>query len=235
MTNSTMNNSLFELKGVSKKYEQKGKLVDALADVTISIPRSTMISIQGPTGGGKSTLLQLLGALDRPSTGSVTFFGKDELLNLESLDESKLNNFRAQNIGFIFQNYNLIPTLSALENVATALEPFNIPWDERLIKATTSLERVGLAGRINHLPPELSGGEQQRVAIARALVKNPEVILADEPTGNLDEGTRDEIIGILENLWHEHGLTVVIVTHDSLVANRAELHLRIDQGRVTVN
>jgi len=235
MTNSTMNNSLFELKGVSKKYEQKGKLVDALADVTISIPRSTMISIQGPTGGGKSTLLQLLGALDRPSTGSVTFFGKDELLNLESLDESKLNNFRAQNIGFIFQNYNLIPTLSALENVATALEPFNIPWDERLIKATTSLERVGLAGRINHLPPELSGGEQQRVAIARALVKNPEVILADEPTGNLDEGTRDEIIGILEKLWHEHGLTVVIVTHDSLVANRAELHLRIDQGRVTVN
>ena len=235
MTNSTMNNSLFELKGVSKKYEQKGKLVDALADVTISIPRSTMISIQGPTGGGKSTLLQLLGALDRPSTGSVTFFGKDELLNLESLDESKLNNFRAQNIGFIFQNYNLIPTLSALENVATALEPFNIPWDERLIKATTSLERVGLAGRINHLPPELSGGEQQRVAIARALVKNPEVILADEPTVNLDEGTRDEIIGILEKLWHEHGLTVVIVTHDSLVANRAELHLRIDQGRVTVN
>ena len=235
MTNSKMNNSLFELKGVSKKYEQKGKLVDALADVTISIPRSTMISIQGPTGGGKSTLLQLLGALDRPSTGSVTFFGKDELLNLESLDESKLNNFRAQNIGFIFQNYNLIPTLSALENVATALEPFNIPWDERLIKATTSLERVGLAGRINHLPPELSGGEQQRVAIARALVKNPEVILADEPTGNLDEGTRDEIIGILEKLWHEHGLTVVIVTHDSLVANRAELHLRIDQGRVTVN
>jgi len=235
MTNSTMNNSLFELKGVSKKYEQKGKLVDALADVTISIPRSTMISIQGPTGGGKSTLLQLLGALDRPSTGSVTFSGKDELLNLESLDESKLNNFRAQNIGFIFQNYNLIPTLSALENVATALEPFNIPWDERLIKATTSLERVGLAGRINHLPPELSGGEQQRVAIARALVKNPEVILADEPTGNLDEGTRDEIIGILEKLWHEHGLTVVIVTHDSLVANRAELHLRIDQGRVTVN
>lgn len=235
MTNSTINNSLFELKGVSKKYEQKGKLVDALADVTISIPRSTMISIQGPTGGGKSTLLQLLGALDRPSTGSVTFFGKDELLNLESLDESKLNNFRAQNIGFIFQNYNLIPTLSALENVATALEPFNIPWDERLIKATTSLERVGLAGRINHLPPELSGGEQQRVAIARALVKNPEVILADEPTGNLDEGTRDEIIGILEKLWHEHGLTVVIVTHDSLVANRAELHLRIDQGRVTVN
>ena len=235
MTNSTMNNSLFELKGVSKKYEQKGKLVDALADVTISIPRSTMISIQGPTGGGKSTLLQLLGALDRPSTGSVTFFGKDEFLNLESLDESKLNNFRAQNIGFIFQNYNLIPTLSALENVATALEPFNIPWDERLIKATTSLERVGLAGRINHLPPELSGGEQQRVAIARALVKNPEVILADEPTGNLDEGTRDEIIGILEKLWHEHGLTVVIVTHDSLVANRAELHLRIDQGRVTVN
>lgn len=235
MTNSTMNNSLFELKGVSKKYEQKGKLVDALVDVTISIPRSTMISIQGPTGGGKSTLLQLLGALDSPSTGSVTFFGKDELLNLESLDESKLNNFRAQNIGFIFQNYNLIPTLSALENVATALEPFNIPWDERLMKATTSLDRVGLAGRINHLPPELSGGEQQRVAIARALVKNPEVILADEPTGNLDEGTRDEIIGILENLWHEHGLTVVIVTHDSLVANRADLHLRIDQGRVSVN
>ena len=235
MTNSTMNNSLFELKGVSKKYEQKGKLVDALVDVTISIPRSTMISIQGPTGGGKSTLLQLLGALDSPSTGSVTFFGKDELLNLESLDESKLNNFRAQNIGFIFQNYNLIPTLSALENVATALEPFNIPWDERLMKATTSLDRVGLSGRINHLPPELSGGEQQRVAIARALVKNPEVILADEPTGNLDEGTRDEIIGILENLWHEHGLTVVIVTHDSLVANRADLHLRIDQGRVSVN
>ena len=116
----------------------------------------------------------------------------------------------------------------SLSKKSSLLSPF-------LIKATTSLERVGLAGRINHLPPELSGGEQQRVAIARALVKNPEVILADEPTGNLDEGTRDEIIGILENLWHELGLTVVIVTHDSLVANRAELHLRIDQGRVTIN
>ena len=235
MTISTLSNPLFELKGVSKKYEQKGKMVDALSDVTVAIPRSTMVSIQGPTGGGKSTLLQLLGALDRPNVGSVSFSGKDGDLNLESLDETKLNLFRAKSIGFIFQNYNLIPTLSALENVAAALEPFNIPWEERLKKAATALEKVGLAERVNHLPPELSGGEQQRVAIARALVKDPEVILADEPTGNLDEGTRDEIIGILEKLWREQGLTVVIVTHDSSVAKRAAVHLRIEKGRVTTS
>lgn len=235
MTTPTSNKAIFELINVAKDYEQKGRRVSALSDVTISLPRSTMISIQGPTGGGKSTLLQLLGALDLPSAGTVTFFGKGGRQDLASLDQKSLNIFRASSIGFIFQNYNLIPTLTALENVAAALEPFEIPWKERVDKANMALSEVGLQERVNHLPSELSGGEQQRVAIARALVKDPEVILADEPTGNLDEGTRSEIIDILKRLWRERGLTVIIVTHDSAVAKQAEMHLRIEKGRLSVS
>ncbi len=173
---------------------------------------------QGPTGHGKTTLLQMLGGLDRPTSGIVDLDGQD----LAQMRESQVTKVRATSIGFIFQTFNLVPTLSAQENAEAALVPLGIRAADRRARAAKSLADVGLGDRARHLPSELSGGQQQRVAIARALVKEPKVLLADEPTGNLDEGTRDEIIGLLEKLWRERGLTLVLVTHDSSVARRAQ-------------
>jgi len=197
--------------------------------VTLTIPDGQMVAIQGPTGGGKSTLLQMLGALERPTSGTVAL-GTDVL---SKMPDSKLAGIRAKEIGFVFQGFNLIPTLTAQENVETALAPLGIPSAQRRARATAALESVGLGERTGHRPAELSGGQQQRVAIARALVKEPEVLLADEPTGNLDEQTRDEIMDLLEGLWRDRGLTLILVTHDSAVAKRAERRLHIKQGKVT--
>ncbi len=188
-----------------------------------------MIAIQGPTGGGKSTLLQMLGALDRPSAGTITL---DER-SLGKLGDRALTKVRAGEIGFVFQGFNLIPTLTAQENVETALAPLGLSGKERRRRAVDALTSVGLDDRLRHLPAELSGGQQQRVAIARALVKNPRVLLADEPTGNLDEETRDEIMDLLEGLWRDLGITLIVVTHDSAIARRAQRRLKIKQGRVT--
>ncbi len=220
---------MYELKNVTKKYEQGKRTITALDDVTLSIPDGQLVAIQGPTGGGKSTLLQMLGALERPTKGSV-HLGADEL---STLPDSKLAGIRAKEVGFVFQGFNLIPTLTAQENVETALAPLGIPTAERRSRAAAALESVGLGDRGSHRPAELSGGQQQRVAIARALVKEPDVLLADEPTGSLDEQTRDEIMGLLEGIWKERGLTLIVVTHDSAVAKRAERRLQIKQGKVT--
>jgi putative ABC transport system ATP-binding protein len=220
---------MYELANTTKKYVQKNREITALNDVTLSIKTGDMVAIQGPTGGGKSTLLQLLGGLDRPSSGGIEIDGRD----IEKLGDSELAAIRAKLIGFVFQNFNLIPTLSAIENVELALVPLGIKKDERKSMSQAALESVGLGDRADHLPTELSGGQQQRVAIARALVKEPAVLLADEPTGNLDEETRDEIIGLLENLWKEKGITLIIVTHDSAVAKRAKTRLHIKNGKVT--
>ncbi|MFC5789216.1 ABC transporter ATP-binding protein [Agromyces tardus] len=220
---------MYTLDNVSKTYKQKQRTVTALRDVTLTIPSGQLVAIQGPTGGGKSTLLQMLGALDRPSSGTISL-GDAELSHLP---DGKLGRIRATEIGFVFQGFNLIPTLTAQENVETALEPLGIPAAERRQRATAALESVGLGDRAGHVPTELSGGQQQRVAIARALVKEPDVLLADEPTGNLDEQTRDEIMDLLEGLWRDRGLTLVIVTHDSAVAKRAERRLHITGGVVT--
>ena len=220
---------MYTLDNVSKTYKQKQRTVTALQDVTLTIPSGQLVAIQGPTGGGKSTLLQMLGALDRPSSGTISL-GDAELSHLP---DGKLGRIRATEIGFVFQGFNLIPTLTAQENVETALEPLGIPAAERRQRATAALESVGLGDRAGHVPTELSGGQQQRVAIARALVKEPDVLLADEPTGNLDEQTRDEIMDLLEGLWRDRGLTLVIVTHDSAVAKRAERRLHIKGGVVT--
>jgi putative ABC transport system ATP-binding protein len=220
---------MYTLENVSKTYRQKQHTVTALADVSLTIPSGQLVAIQGPTGGGKSTLLQMLGALDRPTSGSISL-GDAELSHLP---DGKLGRIRATEIGFVFQGFNLIPTLTAQENVETALEPLGVPAEERKRRATAALESVGLGDRGGHVPTELSGGQQQRVAIARALVKEPEVLLADEPTGNLDEQTRDEIMDLLEGLWADRGLTLVIVTHDSAVAKRAERRLHITGGTVT--
>ena len=186
------------------------------------------LAIQGPTGQGKSTLLQMLGGLDRPSAGIIDFDGRD----LAQLRETEVTKVRAQSIGFVFQTFNLIPTLSAQENVETALVPLHVSAAARRQRAAVALEAVGLGDRLRHVPGELSGGQQQRVAIARALVKEPKVLLADEPTGNLDEDTRDEIIGLLETMWRERGLTMVLVTHDSTVARRAQRIGVMKNGRL---
>jgi len=220
---------LYEIKGLAKSYNQKGKNVIALADVDLTIHVGDLISIQGPTGGGKSTLLQMLGGLDKPTSGSISLSGD----NLESMSENELAKTRSHKVGFIFQTFNLIPTLTALENVETALVPLGISSTDRRTRSLAALESVGLADRASHLPSELSGGQQQRVAIARALVKNPQVLLADEPTGNLDEETRDQIMEILEELWRNKGLTLIMVTHDSNVAKRAKRNLNIANGRLS--
>ncbi|MBO0774239.1 MAG: ABC transporter ATP-binding protein [Actinobacteria bacterium] len=209
---------MYSLTGVSKAYRNGRTVVHALRGVDMVIGDGEWLAIQGPTGHGKTTLLQLLGGLDRPSAGNLTLAGQD----LAAMSEAQLTRLRAAAIGFIFQNFNLIPTLSAQENVETALVPLGMRPRQRRARAAGALASVGLADRARHLPSELSGGQQQRVAIARALAKEPKVLLADEPTGNLDEGTRDDIIGLLGQQWRERKLTLIMVTHDSSVAARAQ-------------
>ncbi|MET9695921.1 ABC transporter ATP-binding protein [Streptomyces sp. NPDC006529] len=221
---------MYHLTGVTKNYRRAKDTVTALAGIDLTIEDGGRLVIQGPTGGGKSTLLQMLGGLDRPTAGSVVLDG----LDLATLPEARLTRVRAENIGFVFQSFNLIPTLTAQENVETALVPLGLKAKVRRERAAEALDSVGLAERAGHLPGELSGGQQQRVAIARALVKKPKVLLADEPTGNLDESTRDEVMDLLEGLWREHGLTFVMVTHDSALAKRAPRVATIRRGRVTV-
>jgi len=220
---------LYELKDVTKRYVQGHKDIDALAGIDLTVSEGEFLAIQGSTGSGKTTLLQMLGALDRPSGGEVLYDGRD----LAKLGEGALAELRSHGFGFIFQSFNLIPTLTAQENVETALVPWGVAGDERRSRAQAALARVGLADRARHIPSELSGGEQQRVGIARALVREPRVILGDEPTGNLDEKTRDEIIGLLETLWRERGQTLILVTHDTWVATRASRRIWLDEGRVT--
>ncbi|WP_022883034.1 ABC transporter ATP-binding protein [Gryllotalpicola ginsengisoli] len=221
---------IYRLTDVTKTYQQKKKKVVALSGVNLSIPAGQLVAIQGPTGGGKSTLLQMLGALDRPTSGEVTLGER----NIAALGDHALTDIRATEIGFVFQGFNLIPTLTALENVESAFAGSlaKLSKDEIRERSTAALTEVGLAERLDHLPAELSGGQQQRVAIARALVKNPRVLLADEPTGALDEATREEIMTLIERQWKDRGLTVVIVTHDSWVAKRAERRLHLKQGQV---
>ena len=218
---------LYRLEGATRTYQQKGRIVKALAGVDLEIAAGDFVTIQGPTGGGKSTLLQLLGALDRPSTGSVRL-GE---IDIATASNAELGRIRAREIGFVFQGFNLIPTLTAAENVDMALEPLGLVASERAERVAEALAHVGLADRADHRPGELSGGQQQRVAIARAIVKRPRVLLADEPTGNLDEGMRDEILALLQGLNAE-GLTLIVVTHDTAVAQRARRRLRLDKGTV---
>jgi len=219
---------LYDLTGVTKRYTQGRKTIDALAGVDLRINEGEFLVIQGSTGSGKTTLLQMLGALDRPSSGSLIYEGRD----VAKLGEGDLTELRSHSYGFVFQSFNLIPTLTAQENVETALVPWHVRGDERRRRAAEALDGVGLADRARHIPSELSGGEQQRVAIARVLVREPKVILADEPTGNLDERTRDDIIGLLEELWRERGQTLIVVSHDSWVASRASRRIWLDAGRL---
>ena len=219
---------MYELTDVRKTFRRGDATVHALDGVDLAISGGEFLAVQGPTGQGKSTLLLLLGGLDRPTSGEVSFEGRD----LAQLPEDELAGLRASAFGFVFQTFNLIPTLTAQENVETALVPAGAPAPQRRELALSMLEELGLADRATHLPSELSGGQQQRVAIARALVKEPRVLLADEPTGNLDEQTRDEIFDLLEQLWRDRGITLVVVTHDSAIAGRAGRLAVIENGRV---
>jgi putative ABC transport system ATP-binding protein len=221
---------VYRLTGVSKIYRKGSREIPAVIDLDLQIKTGEWLAVQGKTGHGKTTLLQLLGGLDRPTGGRLEFGGDD----LAAAAESRLRSVRASSFGFIFQTFNLIPTLTAAENVEAALIPFGVPQRERRDKTTAALGSVGLGDRAQHLPGELSGGQQQRVAIARALVKAPKVLLADEPTGNLDEDTRDEIITLLDTLWRERGLTLILVTHDSAVARRAQRIGVMSRGRLSI-
>jgi putative ABC transport system ATP-binding protein len=230
VSHPTERKPMYQLTGVTKTYKKGRGTVEALRGVDLAIEDTEWLAIQGPTGHGKSTLLQILGGLDRPTSGRAVLDGRD----LAALPERRVTQVRATSIGFIFQTFNLIPTLSAQENVEAALVPLRIHRAQRRAMAAQSLIDVGLGDRLRHLPSELSGGQQQRVAIARALVKKPTVLLADEPTGNLDEGTRDEIIALLEKLWRELGLTLILVTHDTSVARRAQRVGLMRDGRLSI-
>jgi putative ABC transport system ATP-binding protein len=221
---------MYEIKELTKQYKRGKETVHALRGVDVEIKDGDMLAIQGPTGHGKSTLLQLLGGLDRPTGGSLVFDGRD----MARMNEMQLTKLRSANFGYIFQSFNLIPTLTAQENVETALVPLGISGARRRERAARALAEVSLGDRTRHLPTELSGGQQQRVAIARALVKEPKVIMADEPTGNLDEDTRDEIFGLLAKLWQEHSLTVILVTHDSAIARQVPRLALIKNGKLTI-
>jgi len=221
---------MYQLTGVAKLYRKGRRTVAAVQDLDLTICDGEWLAVQGRTGHGKSTLLNLLGGLDRPTHGTVELDGT----SLGALPETRLTRVRAEKIGFIFQTFNLIPTLSAAENVETALIPLGTRSAARRRRVAAALESVGLADRAGHLPAELSGGQQQRVAIARALVKDPTVVLADEPTGNLDEDTRDDIITLLERLWRDRGLTLILVTHDTTIARRAQRVGVMHNGHLTI-
>jgi putative ABC transport system ATP-binding protein len=218
-----------ELIAVTKNYNSRSRTVQAVSGIDMLIADGEWIAIRGRTGHGKSTLLNLLGGLDRPTSGRVICDGRD----LGGMREAELTRFRATTVGFVFQTFNLVPTLTAADNVETALIPLRAGHAERRRRVAAALDSVGLADRARHLPAQLSGGQQQRVAIARALVKEPKVLLADEPTGNLDEDTRDEIVALLEKLWREHGLTLVLVSHDSTVIRHAQRVATMSRGRVS--
>jgi putative ABC transport system ATP-binding protein len=213
----------YELSGVAKFFQRGSSTVRALDGVDLAIEAGEFLALEGPSGSGKTTLLQLLGALDRPSAGTVLFEGRD----LADLPDNQLAALRLRSFGFVFQQFNLIPTLTAVENVEVKLAPVGGTRE----KALQMLGEVGLAERADHLPAHLSGGEQQRVAIARALSVDPRVVLADEPTGNLDSATGGEIIDLLAGLAAEHGSTVIVATHDAGLAARAPRRLAMRDGK----
>jgi putative ABC transport system ATP-binding protein len=218
--------ALVELNHVAKGYRRGGETISIFQDLSLSIPEGDFVAVMGPSGSGKTTLLNMLGGLDRPTSGTITFNGSP----IERLSESRLSAWRAANIGFIFQFYNLMPTMTANRNVELPLLLTKLGAGQRKKRVKTALEVVGLADRANHRPKELSGGQQQRVAIARAIVADPKLLLADEPTGDLDRKTAVEVLEMLQLLNRELGKTIVMVTHDPVAARYAKRELHLDKG-----
>ncbi|MCL5062292.1 MAG: ABC transporter ATP-binding protein [Nitrospirae bacterium] len=213
------------LDDIRKSYILPGRVVEVLRGITLEIKEGEFLSIMGPSGSGKSTLLNLIGCLDRPTSGKYLLDGID----INTLSDNELAEIRNRKIGFVFQNFNLIPRLSAIKNVTLPLLYSGLPPEERNRMALEFLQKVGLSHRANHLPNELSGGEQQRVSIARAIINNPSIILADEPTGNLDSKTGQEIMDLFRSIRKE-GATIIMVTHEKSIAEQAEKIITIKDG-----
>ena len=222
-----MTRRIIDLADATRTYDLGRVQVHALAGASLHVDEGEFVAVIGPSGSGKSTLMNLLGCLDRPPSGRYVLDGTP----VEELDDDGLAVVRSRMIGFVFQSYNLLPRTSALENVATPLLYQGVPKKIRLARATAALERMGLGDRLDHEPSELSGGQQQRVAIARALVTEPRLILADEPTGNLDSHTGEEVLGLFHEL-NDAGATIVLITHDADVAVRATRQIHVRDGRI---
>ncbi len=225
-----MSANVIELSGVSREYRMGSTLIQALDGLDLVIPKGVMAAVIGPSGSGKSTLLNLIGALDRPTSGNVVIDGTD----LGGLKEGDLTAHRRKTVGFVFQDFGLIPNLTALENVMLPMEFARVPGERRRRRAEELLEAVGLSDRARHRPSRLSGGEQQRVAIGRALANDPSIILADEPTGNLDSKTGTEIVSLLKGFVDGDGKTVVVATHDEKMAEVAHIKIYIADGKVVI-
>jgi putative ABC transport system ATP-binding protein len=222
------NGKLYEAQGVARFFQRGGAIVRAVDGVDLEIDAGEFVALVGPSGSGKTTLLQLLGALDRTTEGTLSFEGRD----LGALPDRALAELRLHTFGFVFQQFNLIPTLTAVDNVEAGLVPAGVSDDDARERATAQLAEVGLADRGDHLPGQMSGGEQQRVAIARALVKDPRVILADEPTGNLDSQTGADIVALLSRLASARNTTVIVATHNADLARLAARRLAMRDGRI---
>lgn len=223
------NERLIQLEGINKSYQVEGRQLYVLDDVDLYINKGERCAVLGTSGSGKSTLLNVLGLLDLPDSGTYKFAG----VNVFASGPDQLAALRNQKIGFVFQNFNLIPRLTAVENVAVALTYRGIRRREALRRAMIMLQQVGLAGRAYQVPADLSGGQRQRVALARALVGEPSLILADEPTGNLDSDTAEDIMALLLSINRQYHTTLVVVTHDLAIARRLDRQIHVDNGRVS--
>ncbi len=220
------NQALVEVKNVHKNYARGGQKIEVLQGLDLQVPEGDYLALMGPSGSGKTTLLNLLGGLDRPSTGNVVVAGE----SVSQASGRALAKWRARHIGFVFQFYNLLPVLTAERNVELPLLLTHLSKAERKKHVAAALEVVGLASRSKHYPRQLSGGQEQRVGIARAIVTDPTLLLCDEPTGDLDRKSGDEILDLLERLNQEHGKTIIMVTHDPLAAARAKRTVHLDKG-----
>src|SRR5919109_3707330 len=221
-----MPNPIVQIRGLSKAYRRDSMEIPVLRDITLEVPEGEFLGLMGPSGSGKTTLLNLIAGIDRPDAGTVTVAGTD----VTQLSESQLARWRSTHIGFVFQFYNLIPVLTAFENVELPLLLTSLSKAERRRHVETALAVVGLADRMHHYPGQLSGGQEQRVGIARALVADPTFLLCDEPTGDLDRKSADEILDLIEQLVKEYGKTVLMVTHDPLAAARAHAVVNLEKG-----
>jgi putative ABC transport system ATP-binding protein len=223
-----MTESLVQIRQLTKRYTRGKQSVEVLHGIDLDIPRGDFVALMGPSGSGKTTLLNLIGGLDTPSGGSVSVDGR----RIDQLGSGELARWRAEHVGFVFQFYNLLPVLSAQKNVELPLLLTKMGGAERAKRAQVALSLVGLAERAGHKPSELSGGQEQRVAIARALVTDPTLLVCDEPTGDLDRKTADEILGLLQVLNREHGKTIIMVTHDPKAAEFASRTVHLDKGQL---
>lgn len=221
--------ALIALRAVSKSYRRSGQIVPVLSNITFDIRRAEFLALMGPSGSGKSTLLNLIAGIDVPDSGAIEIGGED----ITRLPEADLADWRAANVGFIFQFYNLMPVLTALENVELPLTLTGLGRRERRDRAHLALSLVGLADRVKHFPSELSGGQQQRVAIARAIVADPTLLVADEPTGDLDRQSAEDVLGIMQRLNAEMGKTIVMVTHDRRAAGHAKAIMQLEKGELS--